>query len=138
MQDFCVILAGEGKNQSYETSGHVSIASQGHITPYLTSSTIRLTNLDVSTSNISSQITPSHPYEPDYYLRLWSKVIKRKRLPYKIEVDTSVSKVCFRQLLHPAILWFDINDAMSIRNWYISFRLCGDDFVTFFKHIRQH
>ena len=69
-----------------------------------------------------------------YYLKLWAKLLKRKKSNYKVVIDTAARKVCFQKAYSPAILWFPMTDVREVRNWYINFRLCGDSFPVFFKH----
>ncbi len=115
---------------SNETSGHVSVASGG-VTPSICRNTIRLAPIPERNAQFqANSMQPSHD-SPLYYLKLWRQVLKRRRMPYRIMYD---AKCCFRQSHRPAILWFPANDVMQVRNWYINFRLCNDNFPVFFKH----
>ena len=71
-----------------------------------------------------------------YYLTLWSKVLKQKRLEYCLTMDVSGRKVALKKRNHPGILWFETANVAFIRDMYICFRLCGDDIAKFAKHCR--
>lgn len=101
----------------------------GNVTPYVADSTIGMTaEASIPTSG-QMEVKPA-----SYYLGLWAKVLKRRRSQYEVVVDNKMKKVCFRKKLHPAILWFSIDNAVAVRNWYINFRLCDNNFALFFKH----
>jgi hypothetical protein len=69
-----------------------------------------------------------------YYLTLWIRLLKRKKSHYKISIDIEAKIVCFHKKHVPAILWFPLDSVIDVRNWYINFRMCNDDFSVFFKY----
>jgi hypothetical protein len=109
-----------------DTYGHVSIASGG-VTPLITPHTASL---------VSTGSSPSATVEKGlgcgklatYYLNLWAKVLKRRGNFYVLKIDPTSNKV------GSAVLWFPITNATNVRNWYINFRLCGDNFSNFIAH----
>ena len=118
-----------------DTSGHVSIAEGGGITPLIGEHTVQLAP---SNAQASSQIGGTfNGKDYYYYLLLWVRVLRRRKSLYKISIDTDAKKVCFHKRGHSAILWFPLDSVIDVRNWYINFRLCNDDFSVFFKHQRS-
>ena len=113
--------------RSADSSGHVSVS--GGITPHINERTISLRSAgDLTLFTFDGK-------DSLYYLKLWAKLLKRKKSNYKVVIDTAARKVCFHQKAYsPAILWFPMTDVREVRNWYINFRLCGDSFPVFFKH----
>jgi hypothetical protein len=121
---------------SNETSGHISVS--GGITPYINERT-KTIPMD-TTENATLSVTN---HDSLYYLGLWTKVLSKKSgrvkggVKYKITVDTDISKACISKVGHSAIFWISLKDANKVRNLYINFRLCGDDFAIFFKHLNN-
>jgi hypothetical protein len=117
-----------------DSSGHVSIADGG-ITPLVSDHTVQLIP---SNTQASSQVGGTfNGKDYYYYLTLWMRLLKRKKSLYKISIDIEAKKVGFHKKLHPAILWVPLDSVIDVRNWYINFRLCNDDFSVFFKHQRD-
>eukprot|EP00428_Durinskia_dybowskii_P066313 CAMPEP_0170384252 /NCGR_PEP_ID=MMETSP0117_2-20130122/15901_1 /TAXON_ID=400756 /ORGANISM="Durinskia baltica, Strain CSIRO CS-38" /LENGTH=212 /DNA_ID=CAMNT_0010639993 /DNA_START=16 /DNA_END=654 /DNA_ORIENTATION=- len=113
-------------SDSADSSGHVSVS--GGITPHINERTISLCSAgDLTLFTFDGK-------DSLYYLKLWAKLLKRKKSNYKVVIDTAARKVCFQKAYSPAILWFPMTDVREVRNWYINFRLCGDSFPVFFKH----
>jgi hypothetical protein len=69
-----------------------------------------------------------------YYLELWAKVLKRRCWGYHLIMDAAGNKVVLKRRNHSGILWFDITNAVFVRDLYICFRLCGDDVARFARH----
>ncbi len=103
----------------------------GGVTPYIGVGTIALAG-----SNDPMRFTHDGK-DAQYFLTLWAKVLKKKRMPYKVTTDTTAQKVCFAHRGRSAIVWFDTTDVRQVRQWYLNFRLCGDNFTVFFKHVRD-
>ncbi len=81
-----------------------------------------------------TSVTTTKP--SSYYLKLFTIVLKRKCLGYRLITDVSIQKVALSKPSHPAIIWFPIDNADFVRDLYVSFRLCGDNIFNFVKHCR--
>ena len=120
-------------NKVEDTSGHVSIASGG-VTPLITSHTVHLPSTGTGGTSTNGSVPGKNAI---YYLKLWAKVLKRKGNVYRIKFDEQSNKAGFCKRYGGAVvLWFSLDNVADVRNWYVNFRLCGDDFLRFIVHQR--
>eukprot|EP01031_Cornospumella_fuschlensis_P024830 gene24830-30004_t len=110
-----------------DTSGHVSVT--GTISPLLTNAITVTTTAAASANLITSTLKPS-----TYYLKLFARVLKDRRTDYHLVADAVVQKATLRKRNGPAIIWLPIDNPVTVRDFYICFRLCGDDVLTFVRH----